>query len=504
MTTRSIPRTAAAPRVSVSHLVTSVPIFVILALQTIVSLSLRNTAFQDEAHYLYAGRQIFGYLLGGPPPTEPYERYMSGLPYIQPLLAGALDTFGGLEAARMLSLGSMLFATTAVYMLTARLYDRDSAALAAALFAIQGSVLFLSRLATYDAMCLALLALAAVLALQAAGTRWLLADLLVGLVLLLAVATKYAGGLFVPTVLALLFLQTLHTRGGVQALLRTALPLLVMGAVVGLVLCSGQAEDVLFGLRASTTERIALFRADRFSLASQAAMIGGALFVLSAVGVLLSGWRRLPLALVLAVTALLAPAYHVYKAESISLHKHIAFGMFFAAPVAGYAVARLSGYGRGGLIGQRWMAGLAIVLVVFGLGLRQAQSFYAEWPDSTALVRVLRTQVRPGAGRILAEEAEVPRYYLQDVVSYWQWSHLYWFVYTDKAGQQLTGEAAYTAALSEGYFDLVVLHYGANANLAHAIDGVLRDGKQYEQIAKLPFETTFGQGYYWVWRKRAY
>jgi len=51
--------------------------------------------------------------------------------------------------------------------------------------------------------------------------------------------------------------------------------------------------------------------------------------------------------------------------------------------------------------------------------------------------------------------------------------------------------------------DLVELHYGANAKLAHAIDGVLRDGKQYEQIAKLPFETTFGQGYYWVWRKRA-
>ena len=62
---------------------------------------------------------------------------------------------------------------------------------------------------------------------------------------------------------------------------------------------------------------------------------------------------------------------------------------------------------------------------------------------------------------------------------------VYWFVYTDKAGQQLTGEAAYKAALSEGYFDLVVLHYGANANLAHAIDGVLRDGKQYEQIANL-------------------
>src|SRR5690349_4548975 len=95
MTTQSIPRTTpratATPRVSMSHLMTSVPIFVILALQTIVSLSLRNTAFQDEALYLYAGHRIFDQPLGGPPAPEPYARFLSGLPYIQPLLAGALD-----------------------------------------------------------------------------------------------------------------------------------------------------------------------------------------------------------------------------------------------------------------------------------------------------------------------------------------------------------------------------------------------------------------------------
>ena len=60
----------------------SLPLLAILALQTIASLGLRNTAFQDEALYLYAGRQIFNQLLGGPPATEPYAQYFSGTPYI--------------------------------------------------------------------------------------------------------------------------------------------------------------------------------------------------------------------------------------------------------------------------------------------------------------------------------------------------------------------------------------------------------------------------------------
>ena len=37
---------------------------------------------------------------------------------------------------------------------------------------------------------------------------------------------------------------------------------------------------------------------------------------------------------------------NIYKREPISLDKHIAYGLFFAAPLAGYALAWLSGYVR--------------------------------------------------------------------------------------------------------------------------------------------------------------
>ncbi|MBC3844316.1 hypothetical protein GXW82_41645 [Streptacidiphilus sp. 4-A2] len=48
-------------------------------------------------------------------------------------------------------------------------------------------------------------------------------------------------------------------------------------------------------------------------------------------GVLLSG------------TALLAPLYQVHLATETSLQKHVGFGLFFAAPMAGVGVTRLMG-----------------------------------------------------------------------------------------------------------------------------------------------------------------
>ena len=134
--------------------------------------------------------------------------------------------------------------------------------------------------------------------------------------------------------------------------------------------------------------------------------------------------------------------------------------------------------------------------------MQQARELFGEWPSSDLLISTLRTQVR-SSGRFLAEEMEVPRYYLQDIVSAWQWNQLYWFYYTDKQGRQLSGQDAYKAAIAEGYFDLVVLRYGPNAALDYAIDKGLKSGDSYELIARIPEDTGYGPGFYWVWRKRS-
>jgi 4-amino-4-deoxy-L-arabinose transferase-like glycosyltransferase len=108
---------------------------------------LRNTAFQDEALYLFAGRQIILSWIGRTTYLEPYGLYFSGYPSFYPIIGGALDFLGGLEAARMFSLLCMLTVTSCLYFMTCQFFERKSAVVAALLFACEGSVLFLGRLA---------------------------------------------------------------------------------------------------------------------------------------------------------------------------------------------------------------------------------------------------------------------------------------------------------------------------------------------------------------------
>src|SRR5579862_1362605 len=148
------------------------PLLLILALQALVSWTLlHNTAFQDEANYIFAGRQMWQYWLGGPPVGINYSYFISGYPYVYPVFAGALDLLGGLELVRALSLLCMLVVTACGYYVTKQLFEQKSATFAAAFFACQGPVLFLSRLATYDPLCLCLLALSMALAVNASQAK---------------------------------------------------------------------------------------------------------------------------------------------------------------------------------------------------------------------------------------------------------------------------------------------------------------------------------------------
>src|SRR6266567_5963040 len=122
------------------------PLPLILLLQAITSLlALRNTAFQDEALYLLAGREILLSWVGKVPYLEPYGLYFSGYPFFYPVIGGILDFLGGLEAARLFSLLCMLIVTTCVYFMTKQFFDCKSALIAAFLFACEGPVSFLGR-----------------------------------------------------------------------------------------------------------------------------------------------------------------------------------------------------------------------------------------------------------------------------------------------------------------------------------------------------------------------
>ena len=88
------------------------PLTAILVGQAALSLRLvwSNSAFTDEALYIWSGRLEWEHWLHGAPVPN-FPSYFSGAPVVYPPLGAMAAALGGLYAARILSLFFMLFAT---------------------------------------------------------------------------------------------------------------------------------------------------------------------------------------------------------------------------------------------------------------------------------------------------------------------------------------------------------------------------------------------------------
>lgn len=482
----------------------------ILAFQVGLSwMLLRNTAFQDEALYVFAGRQIWSHWVHGVPLLDDFSFYMSGNPYVYPVLAGPLDRVGGVELVRALSTLLMLIVTVCGYYVTRSLFDRKAALLAAVFFAVQGPVLFLSRLATYDPLCLCALALAVALLVYVGESRRVWFALGLGPLLVLAFFSKYLAVVYVPSVLLLLFLWTLHRWGWREAAKGVAIgvgSLVVVGALTALVVAKWD-PTMMHGLTASTTNRVVESTYPRSQLVVHGLQLVGVSFAAAIIGFMLavrkSNRMSAVICLILLGASFLVPAYHLYKAEPTSFDKHFAYSMFFAMPLAGYLLATLAGRRKSWEPNGYWLSSIAIVLMLLSIGIRNAQYMYSTWPASDNVTYVMRTQVRPASGRYMAESRDVVRYYLQDVTYTWQWTGPYFFQYTDAQGHYYAGQEAYVHAIDDGYFDVVELDYQSGAlPLDLLIAKTIESSHRYDLIASIPNSDVYGTGYYFIYRKK--
>jgi len=211
------------------------PLLPVLIVQTLLTLRLlgADTAYQDEALYLWAGHlQWASWLHGTAIPPFPY--YFSGAPVIYPPLGALADHAGGLAGARALSLVFMLGATTLLWSAARYRYGRRAAFFAAALFAVLGPTLHLGAFATYKALSLLLVALAAWCVLRA-GERGALPGRMIaaGAALALANAASYSTVLFDVLVAALVVLAAFPAPGGQVALRRAGILLATVIALLG-------------------------------------------------------------------------------------------------------------------------------------------------------------------------------------------------------------------------------------------------------------------------------
>ena len=483
----------------------------ILCMQAVLSLRMHNSAFEDEALYLYSGRLEVAHLLHGAPLQGNFAAYFSGAPVLYPVLGAAANAAGGLAAARAVSLAEMLAVTALLYSLTRRLFGERVGLCAAVLFAVTEPAIFLGNLATYDASALFLLAVAAWIAVRSAHARWPLV-LLAAPVAALAVATKYAALLYVPTV-ALLYALTAWPRGRRRAV---AYAVLLVAAVAGLLdgALRLAGPDYLRAIQGTTLAR-AQGMTPATTLLKESLLWGGALFALAVVGTVAYArrvppepgaqiaaaggrLRRVSLGAVLTGTALLAPAVQLHLHTDVSFQKHIGFGLFFAAPMAGVGLARIIGDHF-----RRPQIGVAVWGVVLVLGMVQASQLFSGWPDSRPLVGALSSYLRPGA-RYLVEVPEVPIYYLmgRPGAQPRQFTSTFVIAYTDSRGQMLTGPPGFVAAIRDGYFRVVAYNGAVTPAVDGAVARALQTSGSYRLAKIVLFPGPFAHAPYYIWVKR--
>jgi len=478
------------------------PLVLVIALQAVMSLRLMwsDTAFGDEALYLSAGRLELAHLFHGTQ-IPSFPSYFSGAPVIYPPIAALADSVGGLTGARMLSLCFMLGATALLWAATSRLYGRLAAFFAIALWSVLGPTLHLGSFATYDALALFLLALAVWCALRAGSLHdaagWMVAS---GIALILANVTKYATIIFDPVVVSLAVLAALPEPGTKRAVARGGMLLSHVVILAGAILavCGG---SYLRGLRATTLVRAQGYNSAASVLAASLEWIGVILIVALA-AIMLSvrhdrQWHRRATVVILAATALLVPLEQARLHTLVSLNKHVDFGAWFAAIVAGYAMARIGSLPRDKLVQQCATVALAVAIIpMLAIGMNQSAKM-AIWPGSANLIAFLNSRTAHG-GHFLAETSAVPQYYLTGT-SWRQWSNT--FSITRESGfvENANGSPGpYIKALRHHYFSLVVLSYRETPRIDRAIAEYLRSSKSYRVIGSVPFSGPV-PGHYTVW-----
>lgn len=482
---------------------------VLLLVQALLSLRLTNSAFEDEALYVYAGHVEIGHLFYGAVNYGGFDTYFSGAPTLYPVLAAAVDSVWGLAGVRAMSLLFMLVATACLYSISKRLFNERAGLCAAALFAFSDPILFLGNFATYDAMAVFLLAVSTWIVVTVAHRHWAM-PLLAVPVAALAVGVKYASAMFLPTIVLLLVLTAYQHHGVRGALTRG---FLFGTGLVGLLAGALYATDYLTAIESTTTAR-AHGDTPASIILQDSGRWGGLLFAIALIGTVfytrrprlseMPGWRgavpgarwRLALGVLLSGTALLAPAYQIHLQTETSLQKHIGFGLFFAAPMAGLGVTRLMG---AHFKFPQW--GIAIGVVALTLGMNQSASNFGSWPDTKYLIPQLSYTVRPHQ-HWLGDPEEGPIYYLsgQKQTSYTDWLSFFYIDYTGRKGQSLTGIPGYVAAVQDGYFDGVVLNWSNGLPAAEeAVRQELRISGKYRLQSALPYTTSTGGGHFEIW-----
>jgi Dolichyl-phosphate-mannose-protein mannosyltransferase len=447
-----------------------------------IGLALRHgtnaNAFEDEGLYVYTGHRVIAHLLHGAFLADHPGAYFSGAPGLYPVLAAMADSVGGLAAARGVSLFFAVVATLATFGLGSRLFGKAAGIIGAASFVLCGSVIYLSHFATYDSMMMALVAVAAWLGVRSAqrdGFAWAPA---VALLLALAFLTKYAGAVYAPIVITLAVVVGWPLYG--WKAVRRGLFGLGSTIVIAFSAIELWGRSMVAGIESTTSNRVAMSPAPATFLAKEIAIWVGPWLLLAVIGGLFRLRKQWVIVGLLLGGAVAGPVDQIRIGESMSLAKHVAFGMVFAAPLIGDLFAR----GLRKPLPGRTITVLATVVTLGALslsGLHYSRQFLTGWVNDAPLRPVLSSAIASEPGKKILGERDAPqRYELRQQTGPNQWYDTYYFTYGGKVN-----EPAYAEAIRQRYFGVIYLDQ-TTAFGAYVFNYLKDNPGNYRLSAKVP------------------
>jgi putative flippase GtrA len=428
------------------------PLTFVLALQAGYSLILvrSNAAFGDEALWLWTGRLELAHWLHGaviPKSTTP----LSEAAQVWPVIGALASDAGGLLAARLLALSFMLATTVLVYLITARLFSRLPAAVAAALWGLSEPSLRLA-FATGDGMACMLLVLGAWLVLQAAARpRWR-GEIIAAAAAVIALGniTAFSFVVYDIFLIPFAFLAWRYLIGTRQAAVCSGWLLGGVGAgTAGLMTALQQWQNAL----GSTAARSGGLGGSVAETVKNAWSFEGIIFALGSAGALIaiaSRDRRRWLLAACALAGWINPAFQARLGTTWSMDKHMAAGVAFLAVPAGYAFTCVT------LPRVRaWTAAVIAAAALSApavLGMQYARNTYLSWPDVGELVRVVATAQAGSSAPLLVESSGNFSRYLFD-----------YYLMRGDDWQQIQAAGSTPPSLAGGPYAVIVAHFDAAA-----------------------------------------
>lgn len=426
-----------------------------------------STAYMDESVYIVYGRMFLARHFEAP--LDFPLRWSFGW-YLWPMISAIADRVGGIIAVREVAAIGGTTVVIAVYGIARRLYGVSVALGSAAVFAVLGPAVYVSRIATRDAGATFFFALglwAYVRAWQERDRKfWFGATVL----LFASFLCKYIVAIYFPALVII-------------ALWRS------WSAIIFFCTPITFASAFYLGFYWADLKYLLLYGEGYGSLRASGAMLWDVyvtrrieLWVIAVLALLALIAARRGVTLLLIGGAAIGLLFQWKTRSDFDFWKHAAYPLLFLTPAAVHGIVSAARANKRSHQRQVALAVLAILALGAGsawAGKSMQQDQVVFWPNVDPILGYFEGRL-PNNAKLLVDDS-VFRYYFHPMLRQSQIADPFYFHYADS-----TGKNAYAKAVENGWFDYLILDGGMGQEAKEMHDAIRPFRTRYALRMKMP------------------